>query len=204
MVLNDFKIKTFILIYTVFLSFTFALGGLCFFIIYLFGGEIYSISNMTYNLPISLGVILLIMFIYVYFLINIIKIFYKKQKIENYYFNLEIQLFGKSKKIKAYLDTGNLVIDSESGCSILFVNFSLFIKLCDKKISIIDFLNGNLDSKILGRYINISTLSGNKKIFTINPDKVLTSENKELKVLIGVSLNNKFNDFDAILSPYAL
>ena len=74
-------IKSYIVMFLVFISFTFLMGGFCFFIIYLLGGEVYSLSKMSYNLPISLGLITFLIAIYVYFLINVVKFFTKSKRL---------------------------------------------------------------------------------------------------------------------------
>ena len=86
--IEKFSFKTLTLFFIVFVSFTFLMGGFCFFIIYLFGGQVYSLQNMNYNLPVSLGVIFAFLGIYIYLLIKAIQIFYKKQKLSSFCYNL--------------------------------------------------------------------------------------------------------------------
>lgn len=209
LIINNFNIRHLFLYFIVFLSFTFLIGGFCFFVIYLFGGEIYSLENMSYNLPVSLGVISLLIGIYVWFLVNVIKIFYKKQKLNSFYYNLKIKVKGKEINLKAYLDSGNLLQDDKTGLPVLIISFNTLSKIFKNEINIIDFLNGNLHHKIKGRYISAGSVCGSNKIFVFNADNITFKENgqaKNLHMLIGVSNSNltKDNSFEALLSPLAI
>lgn len=208
-VIQKFSFKLLSLFYVVFLTFTFVMGGFCFFIIYLFGGEVYSITNMTYNLPISLGVIFIFLGIYAFLLIHAIKVFYKKQKLASFYYDVILHIQNKKIKIKAYLDSGNLLQDNLTGLPILIVNFNTFNKIFNGKVSVFNFLKNTLNQTIKGRYIDVSTISSNGKMFVIEPNKVEIKQDgtqlKEIKVLVGVSSNtSKSGQFEALLSPLAL
>lgn len=202
------NLKSFSVLFLVFISFTFLLGGFCFFIIYLLGGEVYSISTMSYKLPISLGLITLLISIYVFFLINIVKIFYKKQKIDCFYYNLKLTANNKTKKLKAYLDSGNLLQDPESGQSILVLGLSNFLEIFKDKVTVVDYLNAKLDKKIKGKYIKFSSVGAEHKMFVFEANNVELLENnskKNLSVLVGVGTNNfSKNNFDALLSPLSI
>lgn len=209
LVINNFNFKHLFLHFIVFLSFTFLIGGFCFFIIYLLGGEIYSLESMSYNLPISLGIISILIGVYVWFLINIIKVFYKKQKLASFYYNLIIKINQKEINLKAYLDSGNLLQDEKTGLPVLIISFNTLLKIFKNKINIIDFLNEKLHHKIKGRYISAGSVCGSKKIFVFNADKISFKDNgqtKDLHMLIGVSSNKLSNDnsFEALLSPLAI
>lgn len=208
-VIKDFSFNKIFLFFLVFLSFTFLLGGFCFFIIYLFGGEIYSLQTMSYNLPINLKIIFVLLAIYVFFLIKVIQIFYKKQKIDCFHYQIEINCNNKTVKLKAYLDTGNLIQDNVTGLPIIIVNFSTLCKFFCKEISVVDFLTGKLNHKIKGKYISVSSVNSNNKMFVFEPNFVKLKEKngqvKKLKVLIGVSLMDfKTNSFEALLTPLAI
>ena len=207
--INFFDFKTFFLSFLVFASFTFLIGGFCFFIIYLLGGEVYSIATMSYNLPISLGLITLLIGLYVLFLIKIIKVFYKRQKLNNFYYDLYLSVNNKTKKIKAYLDTGNLLQDPNTGQPILVLGLNRFLDIYKDKVNIIDCLNGRLHLKIKGRYIKFNSAASYNQMFVFKPKSVevaqKNNQKKVISVLVGVGCNNfNKNDFDALLSPLAL
>lgn len=207
LVIENFSIKKISLFFLVFLSFTFLIGGFCFFIIYLLGGEIYSLVNLTYNLPISLGVLSILIGIYVYFLVSLIKIFYKKQRIET--FNYKIKLKANNKKIvlSAYLDSGNLLQEPDSGKPIIIINSKIFLKLFKDKVTLVDCVLNNLNKKIEGKYIKFNTIGKSGNLFVFSPNSIellkdCKTENTKFNALVGVSLmNNNFNNFEALLNP---
>ena len=207
LVIENFSIKKISLFLLVFLSFTFLIGGFCFFIIYLLGGEIYSLVNLTYNLPISLGVLSILIGIYVYFLVSLIKIFYKKQRIET--FNYKIKLKANNKKIvlSAYLDSGNLLQEPDSGKPIIIINSKIFLKLFKDKVTLVDCVLNNLNKKIEGKYIKFNTIGKSGNLFVFSPNSIellkdCKTENTKFNALVGVSLmNNNFNNFEALLNP---
>lgn len=209
-VLPKFSIKLLSLFFLIFLSFTCLLGGFCFFVIYLFGGEVYSLETMGHNLPISLGCLTLLLWLYVIFLIKIIKIFYKKQKMEKFYYDVKICANGKILKLKAYLDSGNLLQDPQTNLPVLILNLKSFLRLFNGKINIVDYLNGKLPLKLNGKYIEFCSIGKTEKIFAFLPEKVEVVgekgiQDKKIDVLIGVSANNfSSSNFDALLSPLSV
>ena len=114
---------------------------------------------------------------------------------------------GEKCNIKAYLDSGNLLQDDETGLSILVLNFTTFNKLFSKNATIIDYLKSQLDKKINGKYILYQTVNNSSKMFVCQIDKVFKIENnkrEELHLLIGLSTNFQGKDYDALISPLAL
>ena len=144
-----------------------------------------------------------------FFLIKVIQVFYKKQKIDCFHYQIEINCNNKSVKLKAYLDTGNLIQDNSTGLPIVIVNFYTLSKFFCKEISVMDFLTCRLHHKIKGKYISVNSVNSNNKMFVFEPTFVKLKEKngqvKYLKVLIGVSLANfKTNSFEALLTPLAI
>lgn len=204
--IEKFSYKTLILFFVVFASFTFLMGGFAFFIIYLFGGQVYSLQKMCYQIPVNLSVIFLLLGIYIYLLIKAIQIFYKKQKLSSFYYNLILKINNKKLSIKGYLDSGNLIQDAITGLPIIIISFNTLNKFFKQSISVIDFLTSKLDKKIKGRYIDVNTINSNKKMFVLEANEVLIkNENgqvKKINALIGVSsINVSGENFEALLSP---
>ena len=208
MIVKRFDFANISLFFVVFLSFTFLMGGFCFFIIYLFNGEMTNLETLNYNLPINLKIIFGLLGLYVFFLIKAIQVFYKKQKIESFYYNLEIFCNNKKIKLKAYLDSGNLLQDSESGLPIIIVNFKTFNKIFNNQISVLDFLTNKLNHKIKGKYIKVNSVTTNSKMFIFEPKCVTLKEKngqvKKINVLIGVANANFNNNFEVLLNPLAI
>ena len=205
---KNFNFANVSLFFIVFLSFTFLMGGFCFFIIYLFNGKMVNLVTLNYNLPVNLRLIFIFLGLYVFFLIKAIQLFYKKQKIESFYYNLEIFCNDKKIKLKAYLDSGNLLQDNESGLPIIVVNFKTFNKIFNNQISVLDFLTNKLNHKIKGKYINVNSVIANSKMFVFEVTSVNLKEKngqvKKLNVLIGVANSNFNNNFEVLLNPLAI
>lgn len=134
------------------------------------------------------------------------KQFYKRRKLANFYYDLTINYKGKNHFVRAYLDSGNLLQDDETGLSILLLNFATFHKIFCKNATVLDYLQNRLDRKLDGKYINFSTVNSQSKMFVCYVDKVFVNGLKEdeLSLLVGLSSNFCISGCDALLSPLAL
>ena len=193
--ISKFEYKKYLLFTFTFLSFTFLMGGMIIAFEYLF------------NIEINGLICAMIIFVFYLILKSLIKFFYYKRQINHFYYKLSLENQGKNFKITAYLDSGNLIRDDETGLPILIINFETFEKIFNK-VTIMDYLQKRLDKKLNGRYISVSTINGNGQIFVCSIDKIVAIENnhsKQIHVLLGLS-NNMFRDkdYDALLSPLAL
>ena len=140
---------------------------------------------------------------------KLIKQFYKKQKLNNFYYNLNLNVMGKKYDITVYLDSGNLLQDEETGLSILVLDLNTFLKIFEDRISVIDILQKRLDKKINGKYITCQTTNGNGKMFVCEIDGIFSKENKSankrLHALVGFgNFGFQKKDCQGLLSPLAL
>jgi hypothetical protein len=138
---------------------------------------------------------------------NATKVFYKAKKLNSFRYNLCLELAEKHINITAYLDTGNLLQDDETGLPILVLNLPTFQKLFGNNATLIDYVTNNLDKKIAGKYISYSSVSSSAKMFVCGIDKVSIlhkNSREELHLLVGLSGNFCTSDCDALLSPLAL
>ncbi|MGN0798211.1 MAG: sigma-E processing peptidase SpoIIGA [Christensenellales bacterium] len=135
--------------------------------------------------------------------------FYKKRKLNHFYYNLRLVVMGKGYDITAYLDSGNLLQDNATGLPILVLDLDTFLKIFEDKISVVDILQKRLDSKLSGKYISCQTTHGMGKMFVCEIDGIYSKEskmaNKELHALVGFG-NFGFakKDCQGLLSPLAL
>lgn len=193
--IKNFKLKQFLLFYFVFLSSTFIMGGLCM-----------ALQNLFQN-KLSGVVIVLAIFVFYIILKNLLKQFYVKKKLNNFYYKLQLILSDKKVNIKAYLDSGNLLQDKSTGCPILIIDYKTFEQLFGEKISIIDYLQNRLDKKLKGKYLNYQTVNGQSKMFVCSIDKVILKTNnniEELNVMLGLTSNFDTSfDCQGLLSPLA-
>lgn len=186
------NIKNFLLFFLVFLSMTFVMGG-----------GVVSLQNLFEKNLSGLSIVFIIFGLYI-ILKNIFKQFYLKQKLSKFYYDINLSKGDNFCKIKAYLDSGNLLVDAKTGLSILIVNYSTLEKLYRDKITVVDYLQQNLDKKLEGRYIECKTIGGVSKVFVCKIDKVVMSSGEKIDVMIGVGkgLNNK--NYQGLLSPLAI
>ena len=201
----QFNIKNFITYFLIFISFTFLLGGFSYAVLFFIGGKDYSLEDISKNSSYVFSIIYLLLAIYIWFLITLIKNFYKKQKFQNFIYNIKIFCNNKNYFLKGYLDTGNFLIDNITKKPILIINLKTFFKMF-KDINIVDVINLNLDKKISGKYINCKTVTGYDKMFVFNAQGIYIEQNKNFKkldVLLGFNFkfNLKNNNFDILLSP---
>ena len=181
----------------VFLTTTFVIGGFCFFIIYLLGGD-------SENLPVPLSIITLLIAVYVYFLSKAIKVFYSKKKLHNYIYSVKIKNNNNCVKIKAFLDTGNRLTDNKK--PIVIINQKTFEKLCNVKLSYI-LLYKDLSKINNAHYINYNTISGQDKLLVFSVDEFVVENKSTIRsenLLLGVSIKPFSKEYDAILSAEVL
>lgn len=205
---EKFTLKSFLLYFVVFISFTFLLGGFSISVMFLFNVNTSSIQSLLNNPPIIFSVIYILLAVYIYFLVNAIKIFYKKQKVEQYITQVKIVCNSKVLKLTGYIDTGNFLTDKTSNKPIIIINKKTFFKIFNN-INIVDVLSLKLDKLISGNYISCSTVNGEDKIFIFNPENVFIKNNNtfiEKDVLLGFSFKFKLKEqnFDVLLSPMCM
>ena len=186
------NLKKYLLFFFVFLSMTFVMGG-----------GIVALQNLFGKNFNKLFITIIVLVFYI-ILKNIFRQFYFKKNIDKFYYDIDLIKENNFCKIKAYLDSGNLLVDKETNLPILIVNYSILEKLYCDKITIIDFLQQRLDKKLNGKYIEYKTISGQAKMFVCKLDKVLLSSGKQIDVLLGVGKNLGDKDYQGLLSPLAL
>lgn len=125
-------------------------------------------------------------------------VFFKKKKSSNM---CEVLLEYKDKKIStfAYLDTGNNLMYNTNPVSI--IGFDLFSKLTN--VNLEDFLNKNFKLEDYD-YININSLTGDKKLLMIKLKNIKIKINKKYQEIINpqvaVSLKLVNKDYKIILN----
>jgi len=183
--------KTFCYLYFSFLSFTF-----------IFGGLITSLSN-SFSEQVSPIVALIVICVFSYVLKGVINKFYKTKSISRFVYDLVITHHGKTKKIRSYLDSGNMLVDSDSGLPVIILEHTLFENMFE--ITLLDVVSGALNKKIKGHYITYATLSNSSRIFVCELDSISISINNTLQpihALVGTTYKGSFaNSFDALLNP---
>lgn len=178
--------------YIIFMFFTAIFGGLNIAVYYLIYGSIFVNDNFPSYL--------LIAFLFaVYYLLNMcIKLINKRAVISNFEYAVKIFDGDLIVTTKAFLDSGNTLLDQDS-TPILIINYKLFNKLyCDIEIS--DILAKNYKSLKNPHYVKSKFASGGANILVFDVDEVQIDIAEKQKVLknakLGVSyarFNQNFN-----------
>ncbi len=191
----------------VFMALTLFFGGTILAIYYCFGGLSEIFSEGAYDF--SIGAIIAS----AWCLFEIVKKacdkLVKKRDVAIGFCELLIEINGKSKKVNAFMDTGNRVYDKKSGLPVIVI----------KQTSLLDLLDANELFALLARnYENSKYYAGNTtikgigsqsiKAILIRPDKIILTLNDKKKifedeVLLGM-INFTIDDsseYDAILHP---
>lgn len=206
------NIKEFFVTMLTFITSTFLFGGLIYFALNVINAKTTSSGLLIYEYQIPMGLIILIIYLYAYFMFQLISNFYKRKLTNKYLFNVTVKVGKKSLSVKAFLDTGNRLTDNISGKPIVIINYEVFCNIYEQ-VSLADLLLGKLERLPLknSRYITVNGANGMKS-------KLLTFEGEELQiffedgvniipnVLFGLSLS-KFKDvleYSMLLNPLLL
>ena len=197
-----------LLIFLVFLTVTAAMGGMCFFILFLFGGNLQDILSGTYNLPIPMGVVFALLGGYVFLMIKVIKHFQRKKKLANFVFSVHFLNETKEIVAQAYLDSGNTLLDPETQKPVVIISYALFQKLFSVPFE-------KLLTKTVGEELKDSRYSpygtvgqGKNQLLVFSIERmVIETENAKLEhteAVLGLSFAKLQSSFgcDALLNPY--
>ena len=178
----SFKFKTikkFFQLYLTFFVSTFLYGGACYFFEGAFGIN-------------SLLVVLAVV-VFVYFVVKFLtKKILRKKSVENFCFDVEIDIKGKKSHWKAFLDTGNLLYDPLTSSPVILINYKVFSQLFED-IDLEDVLrkSDQLKSLKLAHYISFNTLNCENKLLVFQADQLSIDGKKTIeKPILGLSLKN--------------
>lgn len=200
MCFSQFGIKNISISYILFISYTFLMGGMCYFVLELFGIPVTSSGVLIYSFDIPVSIIILL--VYVYYII--IKRFIRYRKnIVNLNYQVELYKGDKKLNLSGFLDTGSQIFDDD-GKAIVVISLKSFLK-CYPHISILKVATNNVDTIDLidSKYMVISTANATTKMLTFKADKLKVLDDKSEKefenITIGVSTSNFNSKFDCIL-----
>lgn len=197
----------FVLSFVLFLSFTFAMGGMCFGIMFMlnvnstFSGVIIN----SFEIPVSLFVLLGILYLNI--MLKLIKTIRRKFVFSNFYYDVKITNNSTSLHLNGFLDSGNQIECEGNG--VVVINYSSFLKLYPG-IDYQKLIMGNLKNCGLknAKFINVGSAANCGKMLVFNVDELeIMANNKILKLnnaKLGLSKNRFGGDFDCLLSPIAI
>lgn len=189
----SFKFRTFkkfVLIFLCYVAVSMLFAGLCNFLASLI--EIQSVIVVLISILLALIICKFV-----------VRKVYRKNSIENFCHDVEIENAGQKLCVKAFLDSGNLLVDPVTQSPVNFVNFKMFSALFPD-ISIEDIFRHSQKIKKLkfAHYINFSTLAGTDKILVFQVEKINIEGRCFQKVTFGLLLQNFDTSFgtDMILN----
>lgn len=185
----NYKSEKLLAKYIAFVLLTGLYAGLNILIYYFVYGSLNIIDNFATHM-------LLAILFTIYFLINsCLKLMKKNFVISNFIFDIKIINDNEVYKDVAFLDSGNTLIDEQSGMPVLIINAKLFKKLY-KNINFEDILLKKYKNLKSPHYIKSGFASGSGKILVFSVDSVQIISNNNFINLDNAVLGLVYSKFD--------
>ena len=206
--LSPIGLKQNLLFFGAFVLMTSAVGGVCFGIVFLFGGEISKGGIKVLNWEIPVGVVLAVVCLVCLLISKFIKHINRKKLLNTFIFNAEIINENKKTSFEVYLDSGNNLVDPITKKPVIIVDFSIFKKIVDVPFDKV--ITKKIDEKDIenSRYIDYGTVGGNGKMLVFEVGEFLLDYDRETKkvfknAVVGLSFSPLKKSFDcgALIGP---
>jgi len=161
----------------------------CFLMVCLYGGVCFFFERVFGFMQ---TLLFLVVITGTYFLLSsIAKWRERKHSIDKFCFDIEIFVGGEMFKFRAFLDSGNLLVDPITKKPVSLVNFRAFSRLF-KDVSLEDIIRNTDKVKALrfAHYIKFNTLNNCDKILVFQVDKIIVGRYVQEKPFVGLSLKN--------------
>ena len=202
---NNFK--QFLAHLLIFFTFTFVFGGLCYALINVFDLNTTASGVLINGYEIPMGIIMLLVSIYVYFLIKLVQFVRHKNEFAGYYYDVTIKLDNKKYYLRGYLDSGNKLYDD--GLPVVVVSFKTFCKLFSK-LPIENYFLQKTEKLGLknAHYITVNNVVGKGKMLVFSVDELVIQNSSTKKfnsnMLIGISNKTFSTEYDCLLHSECL
>lgn len=207
------KLKDYVVAFLCFIMYTLLLGGACMATLLAFGTDLDLLSQGGYDIVLPLGVIFLIVSLYIYFIMLLAKYLTRKREIEPYLRQVTLYLGSKVLNLKAFIDSGNRLVDNKSGMPVIILSISALKKCFSQEdIECLMIDNGRHSTCFKGVHkTEYNTISGEaKQMILFEADKLVIkqseSEYTTNRFIVGVA-NKNFSDassYDLLLNPAVL
>lgn len=117
-------------------------------------------------------------------------------------YDMEIELYGKCLKFKAFLDTGNCVFDEKSGLPLVITDANVFMQKLDAAATR-EFLTA-LDGL---RRVTVRTAAGQTEARVLKPQRITVysgSDKHTIDAMVGIVGGRRFSAEHEILIPVTL
>ncbi len=187
-----------------FVLFTFCFGGVMLSVFSFMGVSTTTGLALGYNAEIPLGAMVAGSLIFVLVNIYLVKRFYKRRKLAQFFYDIQLTVNSKQTTLRGFLDTGN-TLDNAQGKPIIVVG-SKQLKCWFDTEEQLELIMGKYGGIGLQNAQNIvvQSVGGKEKILVFDAQCVF--KNKSQQVAVGICSNNQFfkRGFEAILSPKLL
>lgn len=177
---------------------TFLFGGLCIGINSMFGIKTTGGQVLINGYAFPVSIFVLFASVYLYLFMQLIRYTKHRNKLANFYFDVQIMLNKKTYFLRGYLDSGNKLFDN--GNPVVVIPLKTFMKI---------FKDYPIEKIPLGvapnnpHYLTTLSVGESDRILVIEIDKLLMKNNEQNKeytnVKLGLSKANFSSDFDLLL-----
>jgi len=205
---NFASLKQFLIGFTLFIIYTFLLGGACYGIIKLLNGDPENFFVGSYDTVVPVSIIITICFVYSFIILRLTKYIYRKKDMLPFISDVELTIGDKTLLLKAFTDSGNRLYDNSVGSPVIILSaFSLERYYSEDQMVALVFGEKNKYFKNI-HYLHYGTIEGvSKKMVVFEADKLVIKSGDREKVTenvcVGVTFK-KFNDaisYDVLLHP---
>lgn len=176
--------------YITFISISFIVYALCNVIVCVLGGDF---STICYSLDFPISVIFLSIYLYFKILLSYFNKIKKSYDLQELIYDANIIYKNKCVKLSALLDTGNMLIDSETNLPIAVIPFNCLNKLLSQNELLCLFMKKKCDTIPNLHYINYGTAGKSKIKMPVFKIDSLELRKKDFEVkrqcMVGVTFN---------------
>ena len=172
-------IKRNILTYLTFLFVTLLIGGACFVVCFSFGTAVLGESGeVSYNLALPVGVVMGIIALVTFVVFQLVGVIKSKTARSNFVFDATIFHDNRSIKLKAFLDTGNTLVDPETHKPVVVITYDCFKKL-NRSAQLHEILLSRVPKGVRdGRFINVGSVGKSSKMLLVTMDAMKITQQK--------------------------
>jgi len=208
---NFRSIKQFLYGFMLFVLYTCLMGGACYAVIKLLGGDADNLISGAYDTIIPVSLIVLVCFVYAFIIFRLTKYIYRRKDMMPFMQHAKLKIGDKVLDLEAYVDSGNRLYDKKTGAPIIILSAFALEKAFGKD-EMASLVFGEKASTFKDvHYVSYSTVEGvSKKMVVFVADSLELSSGMGThtfeNVCVGVTFK-KFNDainFDILLHPSLL
>ena len=172
-------IKRNIIAFVCFLFTTLLIGGACFVVCFTFGTAVLGESGeISYNLALPVGVVVGMIAFVSFFIFQLVGVVKSRTARTSFVFDATVYHDNRSLKLKAFLDTGNTLVDPETNKPIIVITYDYFKRL-NRDASLHEILLSRVPKGVKnGHFINVGSVGKTSKMLVVTMDAMRITQNK--------------------------